>query len=299
MTGCARRTPRLGDRAGRLALAAVVFAAAAGAAPARAQAVVYSGSIQGAEGHYIFAERTTSLFVVNGIDVSAGRVRVSATIPFITQSTPWIAYSAVLIPSGGGQSAQVADQIRRGKGSGAGKGGADGIVVTLPTETVTRQTGLGDPVVRVGAGLLNGRSPVQMSVSAAVKMPVANAADGLGTGEWDYGAALAVSHQRGAHHVFGSLEVWRFGDMPDLVLENAAAYRVGYERFVNADRWSMLASLSGWTTVLEGLDPPVSVNLGVTRHLGTSGRSVGLTAAFGMTEMAPDFSLSLGWRLPF
>jgi len=296
MIGFARPTRPPSDRPGRLALAAVVFATAVGAAPARAQEVVYFGSFQTTTGRYIFAERTTSIFVVNGIDVSSGRVHVSATIPFITQSTPWIAYGPVLIPSGGSQNAQVGDQIRRGKGGGTG---GRGIVVTLPTETVVRETGVGDPVFRVGADLLNGRSPVQVTVSAAAKAPVASLADGLGTGEWDYGAGITVSRQQDVHRVFGTFEVWRFGDLPDLVIKDAAAYRVGYERFVSANRWSMLASVSGWTTVLDGLDPPVSVNAGLTRHLGASGRSVGVIAAFGVTEMAPDFSLSLAWQLPF
>ena len=298
MIGFVRPSRPPGNRAGRLVLAAVAFATAAGAAPARAQQVVYFGSFQTTTGRYIFAERTTSVFVVNGIDVSAGRVRVSATIPFITQSTPWISYGAVLIPSGGSQNAQVGDQIRRGKGGGAGTGGR-GIVVTLPTEGVTRETGVGDPVIRVGADLLNRGSAVQVTISGAAKAPVASLADGLGTGEWDYGAGLEVSRQQGVHRVFGTFEVWRFGDLPDLVLKDAAAYRVGYERFVNTNRWSMLASVSGWTTVLDGLDPPVSVNAGLTRHLGPSGRSVGVIAAFGVTEMAPDFSLSLAWQLPF
>lgn len=50
--------------------------------------------------------------------------------------------------------------------------------------------------------------------------------------------------------------------------------------------------------VLEGTDPPVTVAGGFERRLSGS-RTVGLTAGFGLTETAPDVSLSLQWRLPF
>ncbi|MGE5243158.1 MAG: hypothetical protein ACM3SQ_02895 [Betaproteobacteria bacterium] len=293
MIACARRT-RPGNRIGGLALAVVALATFAGAGPAAAQ-VVYSGSVQTTTGRYIFAERTTSIFVLTGLDVAAGPVRISATIPFITQSTPWIAYSPVLIPSGGAESAQVGDQIRRGKGAGAG---GRNVVVVLPAD-VARQTGFGDPVFRVGADLFGSRSATKVVVSGTMKAPLTDPTTGFGTGEWDYGAAVAVSRQQGPHQVFGTVEAWRFGDMPDLVIKDGLGYRVGYEGFVRSDRWSVLAAVSGWTTVLDGVDPPFSVEIGLTRHLGMSGRSVGLIASFGVTEMSPDFSLSLGWRLPF
>ena len=295
----AHRPPRNRARVGRtLAAAALAVAAGSGVAAAETpgNVVVYSGSVQVASGHYIFTDRTTSVYIVNGVSFTPGRFVLSASLPVIVQSTPWVTFAPVPIPSGGGGSGQVGSQIRDHMGRGS-RSGSGALVVTLPVESVSRQAGLGDPVLRGGISLVSTEA-TSLRVHAVVKPPIATYDDGLGTGEWDGGAGVSLDRALGADRVFGTVEYWRLGDLPELVLNDAAMYQAGYEHVLGSGRWSVLALAQGWTTILDGTDPPVDAGFGVERRLSGS-RGVSLTVSFGLTETAPDFTLSFGWRLPF
>jgi hypothetical protein len=286
----AHRPPRNRARVGRtLAAAALAVAAGSGVAAAETPGSdpVYSGSVQVASGHYIFTDRTTSVYIVNGVNLTPGRFVLSASLPVIVQSTPWVTFAPVPIPSGGGGSGQVGSQIRDHMGRGS-RSGSGTLVVTLPVESVSRQAGVGDPLLRGGISLL----------STVVKAPIAAYDDGLGTGEWDGGAGMSLDRALGADRVFGTVEYWRLGDLPELVLNDAAMYQAGYEHVLGSGRWSVLALAQGWTTILDGTDPPIDAGFGIERRLSGS-RGVSMTVSFGLTETAPDFTLSFGWRLPF
>jgi hypothetical protein len=278
-------------------LVLAVVALVAAASPAGADGS-YLGRVQVASGRYIFAERTTSLYVVNGIDLSNGRFHLSAALPVIVQSTPWVTFSPVPIPSGGTGSGQVGAQIGEHAGRGGGIGGRNGtLVVTLAETSIERHAGIGDPVVRGGVDLLS-TSATGIRLAAVVKAPFAQYEDGFGTGEWDFGAGVSLDRTHGTHRAFGALEFWRIGDLADLALKDAAMYQAGYEKMFNSRRWSALAVLQGWSSVLEDTDPPIEFGLGVARHLSSSGR-IGVSASFGLTQTAPDVSLSVDWQVPF
>jgi len=63
----------------------------------QAQNVTYSGNLQFATGSYFFTERTESIYFTNSFSLSGDYMRVSLSIPYVIQSTPWISYS----PGGG------------------------------------------------------------------------------------------------------------------------------------------------------------------------------------------------------
>ena len=58
------------------------------------------------------------MYIVSALDAEKGPLRILASVPVIHQSTPWITYAPLIVLSGGCQSANVADQIRRGAGGG-------------------------------------------------------------------------------------------------------------------------------------------------------------------------------------
>jgi hypothetical protein len=280
-----------------LALAAALWASSA---PATAQQIVYIGSAQVASGDYIFTERTTSFFIVNGLELTFGPVRVSGTLPAIVQSTPWITYGVVPVPSGGRESAEVGNQIGRGRGSGSGSGtGATGrTVVVLPIEELAYQTGIGDPLVRGDVEIVSDvAARPSVRLHAAAKIPLRDPDSGFSTGEWDVGSGISLAKSAGRNSVFADVSYWRFGDPAGLELQDAVAYSAAYGRTLATGRWSLMASVSGWSTMIEGADPPVEVGLGVTRLVGAANRGVSLFANVGLTETAPDFSIALGWRV--
>lgn len=264
-------------------------------APAGAQSVTYTGSLLGSTGDYIFTERTTGLSLVNGLEISAGRLTVSASFPVIGQSTPWVAQGLVPVPSGGRYSGEVArqvDQMRR-----AGRMGRTMVVLPPAEESLGSSFGVGDPLVGAEVELLTATSSrPSVRVSASAKAPLADPDDGFGTGAWDYGAGAAVTTRVGRGTVLADLAYWRMGDLPDLELRDAAAYGVGYGHLLGSGRWSLLASVAGWTAIIDGAQPPLLLGLGLSRLLDTN-RSVSVSVGVGLTETAPDVSIGLGWRL--
>lgn len=307
-----------------MACRAVLAATAVGLTlpTAAAAQVTYAGSVRGATGTYLFTERTTSVVVVSAVEAERGAVRVSASVPVIHQSTPWVSYAAVPIPTGGRQSAAVGDQIRQGSGGGSstdqggqsgqggsagqvGPGGArsltaatvpDGFVVVLPTETVTSQTGVGDPVFRGSYRLTSAYASTSVRLQAAWKPGLASATSGFGTGATDVAGGVTLVHVSGRQQLSGSAEYWRIGDMPGLVLNNAVAYRAGYDRYLPGNRWWMSGSVGGWTRIVEGIPPPADLSIGIGRTTA-AGRSLAVTTSFGLTETAPDVMVALDWRV--
>jgi hypothetical protein len=276
-------------------VAAILPVLGLAAAPATGQEITYTGSIQVASGDYIFTERTTSIYVLNGLEMSAGPVRLSGMLPVISQSTPWVTYGSIPVPSGGAQGGEVTRQIGK-KGGAGGTHGRTIVTLPVPEEGLAYQVGIGDPLVRADVELVSdhGARPA-VRFSASSKIPVADPDDGFGTGAWDYGAGLSLAKQFGRRSVFADVAYWRFGDLPELELKDGLAYGIAYGQVLATGRWSVLASFSGGTSILDGMDPPMQVGIGVNRLL-QSGRSLSVSTGFGLTETAPDFSVSVGWR---
>jgi hypothetical protein len=312
--------PTLRDAAALLLLVA--------ARPAAAQEVTYSGSLQFATGKYLFTERTNSAYLFTGLAVRSGRLRLSANLPLIYQSTPWISYTTGGgVPTGGPQGGAVGDSLQRrghggpgmgmdargglagalAAGSAAGGGGAAPVPgarlpramstrpgVTLPDTASFDQVGVGDPTLRVSVDLVpRGRGDVSVTLSGEVKAPLADPARGFGTGEWDGGGALSVAGRLGSTLLFGEVGYWVLGDLPDLPLQNPVSYSVGIGHRL-ADRVSLLASLSGYSRIVAGTDPPLDVGGAIGYRLG-EGRSLSVGVTIGLSESSPDVSVSVGW----
>jgi len=274
--------------------AGIALAILAATRPAPGQGVQYTGSLQFASGDYIFTERTSSVLLFNGLSADAGRLRVSASLPLIYQSTPWISYSTgVMIPSGGPEASDVSHRM-----GGSRMGNRDGGEVELADTTSVDELGLGDISLHAEVDLLAvapGRPSLRVTGDA--KVPVADVDRGFGTGEWDYGVGLSLSQPVGRTVLFASASYWILGDMADLELQDPVSYgvAVGYPL---STRVGLLLSISGYTGIIAETDPPAQLSLGLSYLIGLN-RSLMGNAAFGLTESSPDISLSIGWRLGF
>lgn len=302
------------------ALALVLAVAPASSALAQ---VSYAGALRAATGTYLFTERTRSVYWLTAVEGEKGRVRVSASVPLIYQSTPWLSYGTVPVPSGGRQSGTVASQIRQAAGGGgagsasrpgqalgAGAGGAltsvaapapasSRIVVTLPTETVTGRSGVGDPTLRASYRVTSAYAPTALRLYASYKPGLASVEQGFGTGASDYGAGASLAHLIGRHQLSGAVEAWSLGDMPDMTLNHTLSYRVAYDGYLPSNLWSVSGAFAGWTTIQDGVAPPMDISVGLARYFSGARRSIGATASFGLTDSSPDVMVSLDWRVQF
>lgn len=267
--------------------------AAAGAAPA--QAVSWTGAVQGSSGDYGFGERTSSLSITNGLTLSTGRLRVSASLPVLVQSDPWVTQvGAGRFPYGGPRhGANDSVSMHAGPGHGGG-GGGPAVADTGSFDTI----GIGDPLMFATLELArSARGNVSLSATTGVKAPVGSVSQGFSTGEWDYGGGLALSAGSGRSLLLLDAMYWKLGDMPGLELRDGVSYGASIGTFVGRRRVSLLASVLGSSRITDAASAPVQLGVAVG-YLSPRRRSLNLALYAGLSPSAPDLSISLSWGVP-
>jgi hypothetical protein len=266
-----------------IAAAGVLALTLAAFVTADAAEITYTGSLQFATGNYIFTDRSTGLYLFNGITARKSPFSFSASIPVILQNTPWITYTGSgLLPSGGTR--DIEDDTR-------GR-------IRLPDTTDYADLGLGDMFLRGDLELVSMRGlRPGLQISASVKVPFADPYQGFGTGEWDAGFGLSTSISTGGFLLFGEAVYWFLGDLPGLELDDVLSYGVSAGRSFSGGRIGLIASFLGYTRTIEDIDPPMQASLGFT-YLLESGRSFNGSCAAGLTESTSDISVSFGWQIP-
>lgn len=275
------------------AAAGVVLMTLAAAFPSAAGTLSYTGSFQLAQGNYYFDQATRGMYFFNGFSFNSGAVTLTATVPLIYQSSPYVSYSGVgVLPSGGSESSVVGSQSGRRPG---------GNPVVLPeTETLEfRQFGVGDPLARLGVRLWKeGPYLPSVELSGQAKFPLAGVETGFGTGTWDYGAGVSLTKRLGAAILFADVSYWILGDLPDLEILDPWSYALSLGLPLSRGKAALLFSYFGLTRIIEGVEPPSAVGAGLSFKVGPKS-SLMINGSFGLSEASPDFSVSFGWSLGF
>lgn len=267
----------------------VILMTLAAALPAFAGTFSYTGSFQLAQGNYFFDQTTRSLCFFNGFSFTSEAFTLTATIPLIYQSSPYVSYSGVgMLPSGGSESSLVGSQSGRRPGSNP-------IIFPEPETIEYQQFGVGDPLVRVGIRLWKeSRFLPSVELSGQAKLPLASVESGFGTGEWDYGAGLSLTRKLGGVFLFADVNYWMLGDLQDLEIKDPWSYALSAGLPFSRGKVSLLISYFGMTEIIEGIEPPSSLGLGLSFKVASKS-SLMLNGVFGLSESSPDFSVSLGW----
>jgi hypothetical protein len=253
--GCQRATG-VGDRGCGLAIGLACLWTLAVPPPVTAQSLGYSSSVYVAGSAYE-GVRTTSVYLFQSVDVAAGPVRISASVPIVRQRIE-----------------SEADTVS-------------------PAEV---SSGFGDPLIRVDIRVVDDRPRgVLVTLAASVKPAMVEAASGLGTGAADFALGASAFHARGRTSVFADALFWKYGDPEGVDFDNAVSYSVGIGRIIGSGRWSTSVALSGFSPVAEA-PPPVLVSVGAMLLTGP-GQSLAVTAGFGLSDTASDFSIGTSWRI--
>lgn len=285
-----------------------------------AQEVLYSGSLGYSTGEYYFTQPTNSAYLQNGLSVERGRLRLSADLPVLWQSTPWVSQVAGRgVPTGGTQQGEVEDGLgQRGRdGNDRGPGATsshapraaattgstaglatvrDGRVV-LEDTTRYDEAGVGDPTLRVEAQLTSPASAAwSVALGAEMKPALADPDRGFGTGAWDGGVDVSVARRLGSSFLFADVGYLVLGDMRAMELQDPVTFAAGLGHTLPGGNVGLLANVSGSSRILAGTDPPLELGAGMNVQL-SPGRSLGASVALGLTESSPDLSASAGWSV--
>ena len=232
--------------------------------PVLGQGAFLEGGLSLARGDYVYTTPTSSAAASLGLAWSTPRLTARLTVPFFVRDTRLLTVRGF----------EPVDPE--------------------PLATGAEYTGsLADPVAQLFVSAHRGdRTAVGLSVS--LKIPVLEAGD-FGTGRWDLGGGLSLSRFVGAGTLVGlDLVYWHLGDPPELDLQDTVTGTLTIGRPLGR-LWSLSASLSGGRSAVAGYADPWWASLLISRVFP---RGIwGLSTSVGLTDTAPDFSLSLLYRL--
>ncbi len=304
-----------------LAVAGMLALVPAAGSALLAQRLEYSAALSASRGSFIFAEPTTSWVFDQGLVLAADRWRLGLNVPLVTQNSSALTYiGGMPVPTGGPDAGAVRTRDasttigmrRRGAGTGGGAAlllGARGTTPgTTPAATALADSGfvalpgayttnVGDPMLNAATELTSGESgTTRLGAQVLAKIPVATPSSGVGTGEFDYGAGLSFSAAGARTFFFADVSHWVLGDMPDLPLRDITSGALGVGlTFGEMGRVSTLASVTGATAIVDNMEAPLSAGLSLGIAAGER-RFFTVGANAGLSESAPDWSLSVGWR---
>ena len=156
----------------------------------------------------------------------------------------------------------------------------------------TTETGLGDVILRVGSVLIpETRGGLAISGMAAVKLPTADEARGLGTGQADYGGFVGLQQRllglklslTGGYIVTGDPSGTRYKDVPLVALGASKVFGTT----------NVFASLTGRRAIVSGAKDPIEASLGAF-HLFNKDYSLTGGVTFGLNDGGPAFGATLG-----
>lgn len=282
----------------------------------QAQQLSYHGSMQYATGSYFFQQNTESFSISNGLNLQTKYFSISFSVPYIYQNSPWLSYGAEgAIPTGGPQHNALMDSTghrpgsgKGGSGSGSGSGSGQGggsmraqsvtsgtEVISIPDTSSFNRYSFGDPSLFAHIRLYSSESGTTLlQLNSSVKFPLTNPNSGFGTGEWDFSLGLSASQRLQQFFLFADVTKWWFGDMPGLELKDPIAYSIGLGYSMAGGKWMVNASYSGYTDIIQGYEPPRSINTGIG-YLASSKVSLSALVSFGLSESSADVSVGLGW----
>jgi len=253
-------------RGGVIVLGAGIALVLVGALAAGAQDVGYTSSV--------FVARTAvpgatfdGVYLFNSVDAGRGPLRFMFSVPWIRQHTVTDAFVSSV----------------------------DGSEVPA---TDTTSTGLGDPLLRADVRLLDKpANALQVGAAAAVKFPAVAPETGRGTGEFDAAFGLSAYKGMGRTSLLVDALYWKFGDPETIDFQDSLSYSLAVARMLGASgRWSTMLSVSGFSAGYDGMAPPAQFNLSMLKLIGRQ-QSLSVSASFGLTESATDFSIGTSWRI--
>jgi hypothetical protein len=252
-------------------------------------------------GDYGFSEDTEVFSVPLLLTYTMPQWVFRASVPYTRIDGPADAVGASGVGAAGGSSA-------------GGPGGLSGLIPGLPgsgggttnngnpsNSTPARpdsnsESGLGDTVVGATRMLGPVLGPVQVDLTARVKLPTADEDKGLGTGETDYYAQADVYFVGERFIPFGTLGYRIMSDSDRYQLENGAYVSVGSAYRLNETTRSGV-SLDWRQRVVDGGDDATEASVFVAHDFDANWNLI-VYALTGFTEASPDFGTggSIGYR---
>ena len=277
-----------GRAAAMVALLLILLPVAGHAADNKSFDVSVGLGFEFTSGDYGTGTRTNSVFVPFTVAVMpTERWGLSLEIPYVYQSNTNVIAGQFRQMQGQSMAMQSITAAMTGSGMGSGT-----IRSSSNSNPSAAQSGIGDITFRTGYVLIQEGSAIpQIRPNLFVKIPTADKAKGLGTGEFDEGVAVEISKWFGDWYAFVEPGYTIQGKTSDIPLKNYLNYNVGAGYQVS-DKFLPLFILKGSTAPAEGstalLEARLKLKYQATKHTGIEGY-----LAKGITTSSPDYGTGL------
>ncbi len=276
-------------------------------APAAAQSLSYTGSVQYSTGRYIFTEPTQTWSFQNGFTLAFGGLRLSATIPAIVQNSGAVTMvGGTYLPTGGEGNGAV-NTRQPGQRVPMTPGGPRHSLLPGPDLYATQVVGdsvveepgsytlyAGDPLLSGALQLFRGRALIRsLELNVSAKAPLNDVTSGVGTGRWDIGAGGTIVTGVGRLLAIVDVSYWRYGDLAELELRDGVSWGASLGLPVSRSV-SLTAMAIGSNRIIQTAEPARAVSMGVLYRLSPRS-SLFMSAGRGLSETSPDMTLSFGW----
>lgn len=248
-----------------------------------------NSSLQYAAGNYLSDQQIHSWFWYGGIRYQANDFYAALSIPFIASNGQNVSqFGNIYIPNhmGSGSSGMIGSG---GHGGGHMMGGG-----SIVTSSSTENYGLGDLYLYAGYNLLNPLiSPVGLSVNGYVKFPTASAANGFGTGKFDFSLDGTLRKNFGTYLVYASGGFIYLGDPDSINYNNPFTLNLGIGKFFGDGDFSAILSYSMYSKILDFYQKPQQLSIGVS-IISNEKITYLLIGSAGLSNSSPDYVFSAG-----
>ncbi len=244
-------------------------------------------AIQYTTGNYIFENNTSTYYFYGGFRYKTHRWNISAILPIIGQNTNLVSRAGgMFLPTG--ESHGTVETSEGGHHRGMM---ADGFSMHHFDLT------LGDLYLYGEIQLLPARAVLpSVHLNTQIKIPTASRAKNYGTGEFDYGAGLALRQGISNYGLFFNAGYLVIGNPAGFTYQNPITLGFGVGRFFKRRDVSVLVYFQNYSKILTEYQPARQIAAGIFYKLNPR-LLLSTSASAGMSEISPDFSISTGFEL--
>jgi len=165
------------------------------------------------------------------------------------------------------------------------------------SDELGEDTGLGDLYLHAGKVLGDRRNTNhELYGSIELKLPAADEATALGTGEADLGLFLNYTRRIRTNSLMVMAGYMINGDSPDTRYHDIFSYGMGASG--SFERWYPYVRIEGQQQRLDSGSNPLSLNTGLFYSLAAT-RFIKLDTAWGLNDASADMGITLGYVLWF
>lgn len=234
----------------------------------------FLSNIQVGGGNYIFDSYSRTISVYGGLRYQKENFGITASIPLVSSDNSSGSQSNGMMFTSGNYSQTNSNPMQN-----------------------VMNIGLGDLYIYMDHKIITDyESDVDLFINAQVKVPTAATRMNFGTGKFDLGSSVTFRKSLNTFIAIADFGYLNIGDPDSITYKNPFTYGIGFGKFFNFGKYSLLLYYSGYTKIIESYDLPKQLSLGIN-YIASDSVIFSFISSKGFGNTSPDFTFSGGIRI--